>query len=591
MRFLKILWVLSSVILLSNCTKVPTGENTTSIHHQLASPYTMPATAYLALANNQTGEEKQGLLLMAAGRFIYSGQWQQGLDILTQIGPLSAKHAIEKQLLLAKIDLIRARPQEAVAKLATIQDSTQLSIYYQAQFHEMLASAYQSMGNAPDAVMERIQLEALLPDDVSKMNNRRALWLSLTTLPLPELHTLAIEATSHSVLKGWVKLALISRETYQDPHVMIDNLEQWQAQYPNHPANYILPQPFDAIRRRLYATPRKIALLLPLTGALAGPSAAIKDGFMAAFDASGGASFIKVQTYDTNQTDSAKLYEQAVMDGADFIVGPLSKAEVAAVAPLSHPVPTILLNDVPIKTQANAYQFGLSPANEAQQVAAKARKQGFSRALIIAPVGSWGDEVTAAFSQQWQANEGKVVDILQYGTRDDLTGRIKSFLHVTDDPARKNKIKPAVDTLPKRRQDFDMIFLLSYPSMARQIMPLLNYYYADNVPVYATSSVYSGTADAMKDKDLDGITFCDMPWVFTHQMGNRHWSEQLNSYNRLYALGLDSYALTNQLNQLLLFPALGVSDNSGILYLSDNQTIARILVFGKFKQGLAQRIL
>ena len=94
----------------------------------------------------------------------------------------------------------------------------------------------------------------------------------------------------------------------------------------------------------------------------------------------------------------------------------------------------------------------------------------------------------------------------------------------------------------------------------------------------------------MKDRDLDGIIFCDMPWVFTHQMGNKNWPEQFNSYNRLYALGMDSYALTTQLNQLLLFPAMGVSDKSGVLYLNSAQQIARILVFGQFRQGLAQQI-
>ena len=78
-----------------------------------------------------------------------------------------------------------------------------------------------------------------------------------------------------------------------------------------------------------------------------------------------------------------------------------------------------------------------------------------------------------------------------------------------------------------------------------------------------------------------------MPWVFSHQVGSRNWPEQFNSYNRLYALGMDSYALSSQLNQLILFPALGVSDKSGVLYLSSNQQIARILAFGQFKQGQA----
>ena len=554
----------------------------------------MPASAYLALAKNQVGDEKQSLLLMAAGRFIYGGQWQQGLDILTQIGPLSFERTIEKNLLLAKVDLIRERPQAAIAKLATIRDINQLPIYYQAQFHEMLASAYQSIGNATESVMERIKLESLLPDDASKANNRRALWLSLTTLPLPELDTLAMEGSNHSILKGWIELALISRKNYQDPQLILDNLEQWQTHYPNHPANFILPQPLDAIRRRLYSSPRKIALLLPLTGTLAGPGNAIKDGFMAAFNASAKTAFVTVHGYDTNNANSAALYEQAVMDGADYIVGPLSKADVAVVAGLSHPVPTVLLNDIDAKIQANAYQFGLSPVSEAQQVAAKARKQGHLRALVIAPNGAWGDEVVTAFTHQWQANGGTVVETLHYGSHDDLNNRIRLFLHVSEDPARKKKVSSpslsTVDTTPKRRQDFDMIFLLSYPSMARQIMPLLNYYYADDVPVYATSSVYAGSENSMKDRDLDGIIFCDMPWVFRHQMGSRNWPEQFNSYNRLYALGLDSYALSNQLNQLLLFPALGVSDNSGVLYLSEHQKIARILVFGQFKQGLAQRI-
>ena len=142
----------------------------------------------------------------------------------------------------------------------------------------------------------------------------------------------------------------------------------------------------------------------------------------------------------------------------------------------------------------------------------------------------------------------------------------------------------------RRRQDFDMIFLLAYPSKARQIMPMLRYYFAGDVPVYATSAVYAGHADPQKDKDLNGIVFCDVPWVLNHQMGHKNWPEQWNSYNRLYALGMDSFFLVTQLNQLLLFPAMGVSDNSGVLYLNANQKIVRRLAWAKFRQGLAEQV-
>lgn len=594
-RFLKPALLVFFVMLLANCTKV--GVNTDShlqVSHKLASPYTMPAAAYMALAKNQTEAEKQPLLLMAAGRLIYDGHWQQGLAILTQTGPLTAELADEKRLLQAKVDLIREQPRVAIAKLAGVRDVNGLPVYYQVQFHEMLATAYQSIGNAAESVLERIKLENLLPDEISKSNNRRALWLSLTTLPPAELDTLTAEATDGSILKGWMQLALVSRKQYDGPKAMLAHIEQWQMSYPNHPANHILPSSLDSVQNRLYYPPRQLALLLPLTGPLAGPGSAVKDGFMAAYEASSTRNDMKVRVYNTNAANVSSLYQQALTDGADFVVGPLSKPDVVTVAAMNHPVPTLLLNDFDGRTQDNALQFGLSPSNEARQVAANARKHGFTRALVIAPSGAWGTDVVNAFTRQWQASGGQVIDTMHYGAHDDMNVGIRDFLHVSDSEARGKHLQQLlgrnIESAPGRRQDFDVIFLLAYPSKARQIMPMLKYYYAGDVPVYATSSVYSGSANSMLDRDLNGIIFCDMPWVFNHQMGSRNWPEQFNSYNRLYALGMDSFALTSQLNQLILFPALGVSDQSGVLYLSSNQQIARILAFGQFQRGLAHML-
>ena len=117
-------------------------------------------------------------------------------------------------------------------------------------------------------------------------------------------------------------------------------------------------------------------------------------------------------------------------------------------------------------------------------------------------------------------------------------------------------------------------------------MPLLKYYYADDIPVYSTSISYSGSVNALQDRDLDGLIFCDMPWVFTHQMEAQNWPEQLNSYNRLYALGMDSYILTTKLRQLSLSPA-SINEKSGILYLNDANVI-RLSSWGKFKQGVPE---
>jgi len=574
---------------LTQCTKISTDSHA-PVSQQLASPYTMPASAYLALAQNQVGSERQALLMMAAGRYIYDGQWQQGTRILSQMGPLTDELASEKNLLLAKVDLIREQPNAAIAKLSEVREVSRLPIYYQVQFHDMLAYAYLATNRPVEAVVERIKLESLLPDETSKSNNRRALWLSLTSLSQPELNMLAAESSGQTLLAGWIQLAEISRKQYAGSEQMLAALEQWQARFPNHPANYILPRPLDRVKERLFSPPKHIALLLPVTGPLAGPGNAIKDGFMAAYEASGRRDRVTVRLYNANTPNITTLYQQAVADGADYIVGPLSKPQVAEVASFDHPVPTLLLNDVDGRTHGNAYQFGLSPTNEARQVAAKARKNGYTRALVIAPAGSWGDDVVNAFAAQWRAGGGRVVETLHYSPKDDLTSAVRNLLHVSASVDHKKPVKLAPhEPMPvMRRQDFDVIFLVAYPTKARQIMPLLRYYYAGDVPVYATSSVYSGSVNTMKDRDLDGIIFSDMPWVFAHQMGNRNWPEQFNSYNRLYALGMDSYLLSNQLNQLILFPALGVHDKSGVLYLSNGQQISRILVFGQFRQGVAR---
>ncbi|ARG98778.1 penicillin-binding protein activator [Legionella micdadei] len=583
--------IIGSAILLVQCMKIPESQIHPTANKTkataAATPYTMPATAYLALAKNQADIEKQNMLIMAAGRFIYDGQWRDGIRTLAQTSNLSPEQANAKNILLAKTDIIRDQPRSAIARLSGVHEISNLSPFYQVQYHEILASAYESVGNRAESVVERIKLERLLSDEMSQANNRRILWLTLTKLPVAELNTLAVEAPDDSELQGWMKLALISRQNQNDAQALFAQVEQWQTQYQGHPANQLLPSPLSAVKPYLHHSPKQIALLLPLSGPLAGPGGAIRDGFMAAASNSPA----DIRQYDTAAGNVAALYQQALSEGADYVVGPLSKADVAVVATLEHPVPTLLLNDIDVANSTNVYRFGLSPSNEARQVAVKAGKKGYRRALVIAPSGQWGDEIVAAFTSQWQSNGGVVVDKLAYGNNDDLNVAVRDLLHVSDSQAREKKIKrllgQRIQAIPRRREDFDMIFLLAYPSKARQIMPLLRYYFAGNVPVYATSTVYAGSPNIMQDKDLDGIIFSDMPWVFAHQMANRNWPEQLNSYNRLYALGMDSYTLSTQLNQLLLFPAMGIDDKSGVLYLNRAQQIARIPAWGQFRGGVA----
>ena len=452
--------------------------------------------------------------------------------------------------------------------------------------------AFTAAANVTESVSERIQLEHILIDETAKTNNRQALWLMLIKLSEAELNAIKVDKERETELNAWLQLLAISKKTYASTEQMLAQIEQWKATFPDHPGHYILSSRLSEENDTTFSEPKHIALLLPLTGSLAGPAAAIKEGFMAAHQDSK-VQDVNVRLYNTDGIDISALYQQVIEEGADYVVGPLSKSQVTIVATMEHPVPTLLLNDAEGLATAHAYPFGLSPTHEAEQVAIKARQDGRSQALVIAPAGSWGDEIAAAFAKKWRKQGGTVVAALSYEEKADMNTKMRDFLGISACEARGKQLKEwvgqHVETPLTRRQDFDMVFLLAYPSIARQVMPLLNYYYAGDVPVYATSAVYSGSVDAKKDKDLNGILFCDMPWVFEHQMGHKNWPEQLNSYNRLYALGKESYEVSTHLNHLLIFNALGLGGHAGVLYLSPSRQVKRVLSWGQFKDGLAVR--
>ncbi len=558
---------------------------------QIANPYLAPVTTYLLQAKTQKGTQKQQSLLSAAGCLIYEGQWQQGLAILAQTHDLTLTQLDEKNVLLAQVDLMRDKPDEAFRQLNKINEAHSFSLYHQIQYHELLAQVHRLKNRPMESISERLLLEHLLTDEKAYANNQKTLWFTLATIPQEELELYAQKTTPGSELQGWINLVMISQVHRKNLRSLFLALEQWQAQFRSHPANRLLPSPLESIANRMPGLPQRIALLLPLTGELSGPGEAIRDGFMAAYEANQSDSTIKF--YDTNQKDIVATYQQAIQEGADFVIGPLKKQDVTTIAAIQHPVPTLLLNDADLALKTNSYSFGMSPRLEAMEVAKKARSKGYRNALVIAPKTDWGNSIRQAFTRQWQKQGGQVAGTYSYADNEDIHKTMRDFLHINQSQARENRIKQilghSIESSITRRQDFDVVFLLAYPSKARQIIPLLKYYYAGDVPVYATSTVYSGNANALKDKDLDGLIFCDIPWVFSHQMSVKNWPEQWNSYNRLYALGMDSQALTTQLNQLMVFPS-EKSQATGFLYLKSNQKVARVFEWGQFKQGLAHSL-
>jgi len=342
---------------------------------------------------------------------------------------------------------------------------------------------------------------------------------------------------------------------------------------------------------------QKVALLLPLKGAHQQSAKAIRDGFLAAYYATEESTLIKktIKIYDTgngnNPQQLQKAYNDALQDQAEIIVGPLTKPEVQKLQELNPYVPVLALNTLPEKDKTknqSIFQFGLHPEDEAAEVVRFAREQGLTHALAIVPQGIWGDRMLAAFTAQLEAEQGVLVGSTSIATHTDLNDAIKHLLQV--------KAFDRKDDRAETRHDAQFIFLGVAPELARQLKPLLNYYYADKLPVFASSHVYNGTPDKRLDRELEGIQFCDMPWILSPTIFNTDeskfmlWEQSLHHSPRLFALGMDAFTLVAEhypLTQLLRHTYNGYTGN---LRLDKNLHIHRELKWAVFKDGIPQVI-
>jgi uncharacterized protein len=385
--------------------------------------------------------------------------------------------------------------------------------------------------------------------------------------------------TQDPVKQAWIQLAMVTKQKNVRAPMFATELMAWRARHPSHPALSLLPDNHTLSQLQSTSPPRQIALLLPQSGPYGAWGQMVREGFLNAYYANQTtADKQRIKFYDTAETyNITALYQQALADGADVVIGPLDKENVQQLSrSASLPAPILALNYTDTSSRpSNFFEFGLLPEDEAGQLAYRAREAGHTKAIVIAPQNAWGKRLVTAFSDRWQANGGSIQASWYYADK----------THFNEDIAHLLKVDPAADkrlmqednrkaTLEQqRRQDIDVIVLFSQPQEARLIVPLLRFYYASNIPVYTTSSAYSGKPDPEKDVDLNGIIICDTPWSVNIARGK---TEAGVLPNRLYAVGQDAYMLSQSLARLVTLPHFPLYGNTGALRLSAQQIHRRL---------------
>lgn len=561
----------------------------------------LSANEYLQMASAATGTQQIHYQLLAAERLLKDRQIHQAEPILNryQHTTLPADLSIQLRLLTAEYLIDTHRPQ---AGLNTLSQLPPLTAAQQLQKLQLSLKANQQLYIVLGALNDSQQLLTQEDEDLQH-NTLLSVWNFLQTVPNKKLQAVLTDAKT-PYQQGWIHLALLTQQPNLNATQLSQALEQWKAQYSDHPANALLNSSSTSEVKQL---PQHIALLLPLSGQYKRAGNAIKNGFLAAYYyAKAQQSYApKIDFYDTGKGSIDDLYQKALNSGADFIVGPLTKQNVALLANEAQAdTPILALNNTATATSNNFYQFGLSPTEEAVQVANKAYSQNHTQAAVIAPANAWGQGIANAFVQRWQTLGGTVVSNVKFNKLADISNQVKGMLNIDASNHRiyalENTLGKKVRHVNRRRQDVDMIFVVGTAVQTKQTVPLLKFYYANNLPVYSISTAYQGTPNSRYYQDINGVLFTAMPWVLDpqhtltpsllsiRQQVGKLWPQAFKSEPKLYALGVDSFNVITHLNQLSLFPQFGIRGATGRLYLKNNNTIYRQLLWAQMRFGKAQ---
>lgn len=542
-------------------------------------PESAPAATITKVQPAQATLQARDQLAAAAARQA-AGESSHALQLYRQIeaDALPDEHRVEYFLgyadaALQEGDLLLARKVLDNRALAALRND--FTPPQRQRWLRLRGELFGLLGDTEQSLAAYLELGDNLVDPAARSMNEQAIWSVLQQTPTPMLQRLVRQATDPR-LHGWYQLALAGRErpiTTPPPAVSAQ---------PVGPVELTAPSEVESLDR--------VALLLPESGTYATAANMVRDGFLAAAFAAqaGGGRAPEIRMYDTSAGDVVDLYQRATSEGAQQVIGPLEPALVRQLSALTElPVPVLSLNQLetgPPPAAANFHQFGLSVAEEARAVAHAAWRQGHQAALVLAPATDWGARAMSAFREVFEGMGGSVRDAARYDMAlKDFTTVLRPLL------APRASAGGGDAEAPRRRMDLDMVFLVAHPTQGRQIKPTLDFLYAQDLPIYATSAIYAGVADPARDADLEGIRFIAAPWALTDttaQVPSPPGSLPA-SHRQLFALGVDGYLLHAQFSDNLPGMARPIHGQTGTLMLDGGNRIQRLQPWAVFRSGRA----
>jgi outer membrane PBP1 activator LpoA protein len=555
------------------------------------------AQLFERLAAEAPTPEQAHYYLRAVELWLAAGARTDAERVLAVIGgALTAEQSVTRALLTAEAALAAGDADRALQSLRGLPPPASPAIATRTLALE--ARAQFIAGDAVAGVNALLERERWLSGKDELSANRR---LIVDGLRSAGAHGagFAPPPGASPLLAGWLDLGALLLEIERNPFAATPSIRNWRSRYPLHPANGALLD--DLLRESavLLEYPAQVAVLLPLGGRQQAAAMAVRDGFLSAYFQQDAAQRPRVRIYDVAGQDIGSAFMRAVDDGAQFIVGPLTKDEVSGIASVADGrVPVLALNFLADERPlpGGFYQFALDPEDEARQVAERVVADGRSRGVALVPSGEWGTRILAAFTAELQQLGGQLVASSVYDPAEsDHAPEIQQVLRLSDSRERHARLANALgiklEFEPRRRGDVEFIFVAAQPSQSRLIRPQLRFHYASDIPTYSTSEAFE--PDETANVDLDGLIFPDMPWMIASDPVSEQlrgavaqaWPARATRRGRLYAFGYDAYRLIPSLRGRAQGQSGFVPGMTGRLTIEADGHIRRDLDWAQIRNG------
>ncbi len=476
--------------------------------------------------------------------------------------------------------------------------------------------------------------QALQQSSIAVKQQSPLIWDWLQNLDLAQLEQALQQAPE---LKAWIQLTTIVQRFALAPQHFISHVARWEEAHQGHILQIDLPIEIQQLLILPPISPRKIAILLPLTGRLASRGLALKQGFLAAYlnklpkDNSldnfnlvfehSGQGPQQIRFFDS-ALKTPKELNDLVID-FDLVVGPLVKEKIVGLSKIlpadkillalnrvelgqtiaSIEPTALLLEPQPTKEH---YYFSLAPEDEARQLAQYVQEKQLGKPIIFVADNDTTKRMAEAFIAHWRQTPGTQIPTMTiFKDSKDMRRRVSQMLDVAQSKARIRQIErisnAEVFGVERNRRDIDAIVLFASPQQTELLNPIieasLSPFARKSLSVFASSRSYSSDLSNNSLRDLRNLTFSDMPWMLpAHDWQDLSalvsdlWPQKQDSLLRLFAMGYDAYNLLGQLRALTLLPNISSPGLTGNISIDTQGVLHRRLPWAKVAQDRVMRL-